>query len=69
MLPPWYNRGCELDWQEMYMTEPVPHILRTDDFVPWTEKTIRSVGLIKNGERSNAPGDTLEARALLEELV
>jgi hypothetical protein len=27
------------------------------------------VGLIRNGERSNAPDYTLEARALVEELV
>jgi len=69
MLPPWYNRGCELDWQEMYMTERIANIPRTDDFVPWTEKTLQPVGLIRNGERSNAPGDTLEAMALVEELA
>jgi hypothetical protein len=53
----------------MYMTERIAHIPRTDDFVQWIEKTIRPVGLIRNGERSNAPGDTLEARALVEELA
>jgi hypothetical protein len=53
----------------MYMTEPALHILRTDDFVRQTEKTLQPVGLIRNSERSNAPGYTLEARALLEELT
>lgn len=51
------------------MTEVTAHIPRTDDFVRRTEKTLQPVGLIRNGERSNAPGDTLEARALVEELA
>jgi hypothetical protein len=53
----------------MYMIERTANIVRTDDFVQWIEKTIRPVGLIRNGERRNAPGDTLEARALLEALA
>jgi hypothetical protein len=34
----------------MYLTEHVPHILRTDDFGRWAEKTAGRVGLIRNGE-------------------
>jgi len=52
----------------MYIKEPTLHILRTDDFVRWTEKTVRPVGLIKNGERGDASGCTQEeANGLLEE--
>jgi hypothetical protein len=51
------------------MTEPVLHILRTDDFVGRTEKTVQPGGLIRNGERHNAPGCTQEVKALLEELA
>src|SRR5215471_4927173 len=43
----------------MYMTEPVLHILRTDDFVGGTEKTVQPAGLIRNGERKNVPGSTV----------
>jgi hypothetical protein len=49
------------------MTEPDLHILRTDDFVRQTEKMVQLAGLIRNGERSNAPGCTQEAKALWEE--
>ena len=51
------------------MTEPVLHILRTDDFVGRTEKTVQPGGLIRNGERRNAPSCTQEVKALLEELA
>ena len=51
------------------MTEPVLHILRTDDFVGRTEKTAQPVGLIRNGERRNAPSYAQEVKALLEELA
>jgi hypothetical protein len=51
------------------MTEPVLHILRTDDFVGRTEKTVQPGDLIRNGERHNAPGCTQEVKALLEELA
>jgi hypothetical protein len=51
------------------MTEPVLHILRTDDFVGRTEKTVQPVGLIRNGERRNAPSYAQEVKALLEELA
>jgi hypothetical protein len=34
----------------MYITEHVPHILRTSDFGRWAEKTAGRVDLIRNGE-------------------
>ena len=53
----------------MYIAEPALHILRTDDFVGRTEKTVQPGGLIRNDERRNARGYTQEVKALLEELA
>ena len=51
------------------MAEPGLHILRIDDFAGRTEKTAQPGGLIRNGERRNAPGCTQEVKALLEALA
>jgi hypothetical protein len=51
------------------MAEPALHILRTDDFVGRTAKTVQPGDLIRNGERRNTPGCPQEVKALLKELA
>ena len=41
------------------MTAPALHILRTDDFVRQSEKTVGQGGFIRNGEQGHAPGYTV----------